>query len=252
MFRGFYTLSSGMMTQQVNLNVISNNMANASTPGYKKDMLATTTFQDALLARTGNVDKSNTKTLNTVSMIHVSDETVVNHEQGAMDMTGRTFDFALMSSGFFEIQTPEGGSLYTRNGSFTLDDEGYLFLQNVGRVMGTDGPLMLGTDKIEVSEDGTIKHEPTGTELGVIRVVDFENYTALQKMGEGMFENADPQNIAESQTSVGWRMLERSNVAAIDEMTAMLTSQRALQSAGQILKIYDQIMNKAANEIGRL
>lgn len=260
MYRGFYTLTSSMMTQQVNLNTISDNMANASTPGYKKHTLATTTFEEVLIDRIGNRDKSSQQELNNIAYIRVPDETVVNYEQGAMDQTGRVFDFALQSDGFFEVETPDGQRLYTRNGSFTLDDEGYLFMQHIGRVMGVIsesdeeaeiGPLLLGTDNINVSRDGVITTED-GQRIGRLRVADFADYTQLQKTAEGMFTNPNADNLQEGSGIIAWKMLERSNVTAIDEMVAMIQSQRALQSASQILKMYDQLMDSAANNIGRI
>ena len=83
-----------------------------------------------LISRTGNVDKSGTVPLNVSSKIRVPDETVTYYDRGALDTTGRALDFALLGDGFFEIQTPENLMVYTRNGSFTLDDQGYLYLQH--------------------------------------------------------------------------------------------------------------------------
>jgi flagellar basal-body rod protein FlgG len=254
MFRGFYTLTSDMLTQQRRLNIISNNMANVSTPGFKKDTLMTTTFQEALTIRTGNTDKSRQTPLGDVAMMRVGDEKITNYEQGNFDVTGRPLDIAIAGAGFFVVQTPDGENVYTRNGSFTLDEEGYLYLQHIGRVQGIDGaPIMLGTDKVRFEYNGTIVHEETGDMMGRLVVVDFLDYYPLEKTGEGMFMNEDPANMIEmGLPDVRWKMLERSNANAMDEMVAMITSQRALQSASQILKMYDLIMNKAANEIGRV
>jgi flagellar basal-body rod protein FlgG len=254
MFRGFYTLTSDMLTQQRRLNVISNNMANAATPGFKKDSLMTTTFAEALAYRTGSIDKSDQTPLSTIAMMRVADEKITSYEQGGFDTTGRPLDVAIAGEGFFVIQTPGGENVYTRNGSFTLDEEGYLFLQHIGRVAGADGnPIMLATDKIEFKWDGTIVHADSQTPMGKLAVVGFTDYYPLEKTGEGMFLNEDPANVYEmDMPDVRWRMLERSNVNAMDEMVAMITSQRAIQSASQIIKMYDMIMSKAANEIGRL
>ncbi|MCL1809349.1 MAG: flagellar hook-basal body complex protein, partial [Clostridiales bacterium] len=130
MFRGFYTLTSDMLTQQRKLNIVSNNIANVATPGFKKDVLTTTTFMEALAYRTGSVDKNHPASLNgDVAMMRVADEKITDYEQGQFDTTGRPFDVALIGPGFFEVRTPQGESVYTRNGSFTLDEEGYLYLQ---------------------------------------------------------------------------------------------------------------------------
>lgn len=251
MLKGFYTLTSGMLTQQHRLDTISNNMTNVSTPGYKKDLLVSTTFREELTSRTGSMDKSNVKALNNTSMIRVPDEVVTNHEQGAFDLTGRTFDFALSGPGFFQINTPNG-QRYTRNGSFTLDNQGYLYLQPVGRVMGEKGPILLGTDQFTVDSKGLITLE-NGKVVDRIRCVDFQDYNQLVKNAEGMLQSNNNANVLNIQnTSIKWKALERSNVKPMEEMVDMMSSQRALQSGSQILKIYDQLMQKAVNEIGRL
>jgi len=254
MFRGFYTLTSDMLTQQRRLNVISNNMANVATPGFKKDSIMSSTFAEALAYRTGSIDKSSQTPLSDVAMMRVVDEKITNYDQGAFDVTGRPLDVAIAGGGFFEIRTPGGEPVYTRNGSFTLDEEGYLYLQHIGRVAGADGgPIMLNTDKIEFKQDGAIVRTEDGARLGKLRVVDFADYYLLEKTGEGMFTNGGDANVIEADMpDVRWKMLERSNVNSMDEMVAMITSQRAIQSAGQILKMYDMIMSKAANDIGRL
>jgi len=254
MFKGFYGLTSGMLTQQRKLNTISNNMANASTPGYKKDVLTTTTFGEVLAHRTGSVDKNNPVQLGNVTMIRTVDELVTNYEQGILETTGRPLDAALIGEGFFEVETPTQGLVYTRNGSFTLDDEGYLYLQHIGRVMGQNGlPIRLMTDKVRIEPDGLITSEQNGNYLARLQVADFNDYSQLVKVGEGMFQNADAANMFEVETpQMMGKALERSNISMMDEMVSMISSQRALQSASQILKMYDQLMNKAANDIGRI
>ena len=255
MFKGFYTLTSGMLTQQRKLNTISNNMANVATPGYKKDVLATRTFEEVLAHRTGSIDKRSPAELASVTMIRTPDEFVTNFEQGITEETRRPFDVALLGDGFFEIQTPEGDFVYTRNGSFTLDDEGYLYLQHIGRVMGQDGlPILLGTDKIRFDAHATIlSTEDNNAPIAALRVVAFADNSLLEKAGEGMFDAANAGagvNVVAPRTMGG--ALERSNVNPGEEMVAMITSQRGLQSASQILKMMDQIMQRAANDIGRL
>ena len=255
MFRGFYTLTSNMITQERRLNVISNNMANVATPGFKSDELMTVTFQEMLAYRTGSVDKSSPEYLNAnVHMMRVVDEKVTNFEQGGFDMTGRPLDMTIIGEGFFEIQTPQGGSVYTRNGSFTIDDEGYLSLQHIGRVIGSDGePILLQTDKIEVRSDGSLYFEGRAP-IGRIGIANFVDYTQTEKTGEGMFLNlgGDDNVIEVALPVVRGQMLERSNVSAMDEMVAMMASQRSLQAAGQIIKTYDQLMAAAASDIGRV
>lgn len=247
MFKGFYMAASGMLTQSRVLNTISNNMSNVSTPGYKEDTLATTTFGDVLINRTGNKDKSVYTPLSSSSMIKTADKLVTNYSEGSQDFTERNLDFAVEGNGFFQIQTADGQTRYTRNGSFNIDRDGYLCLQHIGRVMGENGPIQLGTDKINVSADGNITNSETGQALGKIRLVNFADYSQLQKVGEGMFQTANAVTPGVANGKIKQGTLERSNVQSMDEMMAMLSSQRAFQSASQIVKAYDQLMGKAVD-----
>lgn len=248
MLQGLYNLTSGVLTQNRNLNVISNNMVNVSSPGYKKDTMVSSSFQDEMLYKVGNGKNNSALSLNSTSKIRSAQETLVSHEQGAFEETGNPLDMALSQKGFFVVQG-QGGPVYTRNGSFILDEGGYLALPGIGRVMGQSGPILLNTDQIQVDSDGAIRNAQ-GSDLGKIRIVDFDNYDSLQKNAAGMFTGG--AGAREAQGGLLQNTLERSNVSMVSEMTAMMTSQRAIQSAAQIIKIYDQLMAKATTEIGRL
>ena len=248
MFQGFYNLASGMLTQNRNLDVISNNITNSLTPGFKKDTMTSSTFQEEMIARTGNLDKSTPQTLNSMAMMRVATGTVTDFQQGQLEETGNALDVALTSDGFFQIQT-ENGYVYTRNGSFSIDDQGYLALSEVGRVMGNNGAIYLGTDEIQIDSSGTISL-PDGTVAGTIAVVNFEDKTQLEKAENGVFTANAQGNAINGTMTQG--SVEQSNVDAIDEMIGMMESQRALQSAAQVLKIYDEMMSKAVNDIGQI
>ncbi len=204
----------------------------------------------------------------TTSKIRTADRTYVNYEQGSFDVTDGIYDFALGGEGFFCIDTPTGVR-YTRNGSFSVDDEGYLTLNGMGRVQGVGGqPIRIDNEDFTVDKLGNIRvvDRPSGDDedygggdeeesnvrqLGTLRVVDFADYEQLHKEDYGMFSTAQaPQEV--EQPSILWGTLEKSNVDMVEEMTNMITSQRALQSAAQVLKMYDQVMSKAVTDVGRL
>lgn len=249
MLKGFYNLSSSMITQNRNLDVVSNNIVNVSTPGFKKDTMTATTFKEQMLARTGNTDRRNVTELNTTSMIVTAEDTITNFAQGGFEETGNKLNVGLRKSGFFEIQT-QAGNVYTRNGAFITDNEGYLTLPGVGRVMGTSGePIVLSTEEISVDPTGAIT-DGFGNYIDNIRVVDFENYNQINKNLEGHIVGANPVDVAEPGIIQG--AVERSNVSMVDEMTIMMRSQRAIQSAAQILKMYDRLMEKSTTEVGRV
>ncbi|MGO5053723.1 flagellar hook-basal body protein [Lachnospiraceae bacterium LCP25S3_G4] len=249
MFRGFYNLTSEVICQNRNLNVISNNMTNVSTPGYKSDTFTASTFKEELLYRRGNGTNRNATQIGSVSMIRSAQETAINYSQGAFESTEGVLDVALTGNGFFQIQT-NNGIVYTRNGSFMIDEGGYLALSGVGRVMGQNGPIQLNTDNITIDRNGNIYSSNGQNNFGKISVVDFADYDQLVKQDGGVFTAtaaATPAN-----TEFLWKYIEKSNVDAVEEMTSMMSGQRALQSSVQVLKMYDQLMGKVVNDIGSL
>jgi len=278
MYQGFYNLTSGMLTQQRRLNVVSNNMVNIETAGYKKDTMTSTTFQEEMLVRTGRYNKDNPTDLATTSKIVTAQQTYTNFEQGAFNPTDGIYDFAVGGNGWFSIQT-EQGVRYTRDGAFSVDQEGYLELSGLGRVLGSnDQPIRIPTENFTVAEDGTIWVDNTQAALttgkpevpsneapeaqepeqresyGQIKLVDFQDYGQLHKEDNGLYSTNQAANVVNGQdgTSLMWGMLERANVDMVDEMTTMISSQRALQSAAQMLKMYDSVMAKSSSDVGRL
>ncbi len=240
MFQGYYDLASNMITQNRVLNVISNNMTNISTPGYKMDRMMETTFRDELIYR---YDKEGKTPVGVVSHMDVADERVTDYTEGGIRETGYPLDVGLTGSGFFVIQTANGVQ-YTRNGSFNLDDDGYLVLQGVGRVQGTNGPIQVTTDELTIDTQGRITSEDGEQYFGTIQVVDFADYNQLTKVTGGMFEAAAQPQAAPLGTTVTQSYLEDSNVSMAEEMTRMMSSQRVLQSSAQILRMYDQMISR--------
>lgn len=239
MFQGFYDLASNMITQNRNMNVISNNMANVSTPGYKSDRIVETTFREELIYR---YDRAGRTPVGNVSWVDTQAERVTNYTEGGLRGTERLLDVAIGGRGFFAIQT-DNGVVYSRDGSFNLDNQGYLTLSGIGRVLGTNGPIRLTTDKVSIDPQGNIMSEDGFQNFGRIQVVDFADYSQLTKITGGVFRSAAAgQNVQNPQMKQAY--LEDSNVSMIDEMTAMMSGQRVLQSSSQLLKMYDQLTGK--------
>lgn len=250
MTRGFYNLTSGILSQSRRLDVVANNMTNITTPGYKQETYTDTTFEEVLLSRVGNKDKSANTPIGQGSYILAPSQLYVDYQQGQLEETGLNLDFAIQGDGFFAIQT-DNGTEYTRNGSFSLDGEGYLYLPGHGRVLGMDGqPIQLYTDQIEADGFGRISAAGGGY-YGQIGVFTFQDNGQLTINDSGLF-GANGQAANAAQTPVVWRSVENSNVDMIQEMSRMMTAQRALQSASQVLKLYDGVLTKATSEIGRL
>lgn len=248
MFKGFYNLSSGMLSQTRRLDTIANNMTNVSTTGYKAEQYTDRTFGEHIISRIGNKDKTNPQELGGASYILAPHQLYTDYTQGSLEPTGMQLNFALEGDGFFAIQGAEG-TAYTRSGDFSLDDEGYLCLPAEGRVLGTDGqPILLGSEYITADSSGAI-FDANGNLAGKLAVYRFPDNDQLTKNARGLFAGNGGE--VTDDVLIHWKILERSNVELVQQMTGMMTSQRALQSAAQLSKMYDQLMTKATTEIGQ-
>lgn len=252
MFKGFYNLTSAMLTHQQNLNVIGNNMVNISTAGYKQDRYVATTFDDVMYSRV-TVNESSGTELGRQSYIRAPSEVYTDYSQGTPEPTDLPLDFAIVGDGFFAVQDPDGNVGYTRMGNFSLDEEGYLCLPGFGQVLNPEGqPIYLGTDKIRGDKTGAILYDqPEGGSItiGQLGVYSFEDNQALERNDRGLFTGEGAEQSTDFEI---WNQyLERSNSDMVKQMTEMITYQRALQSAAQVTRIYDQVMSRAASDIGR-
>ena len=249
MFKGFYNLTSGMLTQQRNLNVVANNLVNVSTAGYKQDRYTASTFDDVIYSRVGNKQKIYTD-VGRQSYIRASSQIYTDYSQGIPEPTDIPLDFAIEGEGFFAMRNTDGETVYTRAGSFSLDNEGYLCMPGIGRVLDDQGQeILVNTDKIKGDFQGNIFTEEGGF-LGRLGVYRFQDNGELRHTEYGTF-TGEGAELAEGYR-IHWGYLERSNVDMVQQMTEMMTTQRALQSAAQVTKMYDQVMTKASTEIGRL
>ena len=249
MFKGFYNLTSGMLTQQRHLNVVGNNMVNVSTAGFKESRYTATTFDDVMYARVGNKEKIYTD-IGRQSYIRANSAVYTNFEQGIPEPTNIPLDFAIMGDGFFAIQGEDGTVSYTRAGSFSLDEEGYLCFPGVGYVLDPQGgTIQLRTDKITADAQGNIFDEYENF-LGQVGVYAFEDNGQLVHNENGFF-TGDGAQVMESPQLL-WKYVERSNVELMRQMVDMITCQRALQSCATVTKMYDEVMGHSASDIGRM
>ena len=282
MVKGFYNLTSAMLTHGRHLDVISNNIANTTTSGFKIDRFTGSTFQDVMWQLVGNKTKNYTE-LNEQSWITAPSRLYTDFEQGSLDNTRLPLDFAINGPGYFAIQTGEAeeanpenpeevpaeneagrewpngngwpnvrrGIVYTRDGSFSLDNEGYLTLPNQGRVLNTNlEPIQLITDDFTADNYGGLFTKGGGF-LGRIGIFTFEDeQNTLQKDDYGMFATEAEGTLTTTQVLHQW--LERSNIDWVREMSEAISTQRAYQSAAEAMKIYDGVLTRVTQEVGRL
>lgn len=181
MFSGFYTAASGVLMNQRALNISANNIANVKTSGYQSKRLVKTTFDEQLVRQMNG----QTTGIGGGSTISVAEREMTTHRQGALVDTGKNFDMAISGDGLFVIQG-EDRQYLTRNGHFTQDEDGYLVLKGVGRVMGDGGPIQVEEGGFRVGENGIIYDNEDG-ELEQIQIMVPDNYDNLAFYDNGTY-----------------------------------------------------------------
>ena len=238
MINGMLYSSRGCLKEEIRMDIISNNLANSTVHGFKKDRIA---FND-ILGDTIIDSYSNNNSLYEVK---------IDHSQGDIRGTGNQLDLAINGKGFFKVNTPEGIK-YTRKGNFILSPQGVLSTQDGYQVMGIGGPITVPGKDIIINNQGVLSSD--GIQAGQIELVDFERYETLIKEGNGLFGNPanDPEKPANADTTIKQGFLELSNVNTAEEMIQMVHSLRAFESYQKAIKVIDEMNNKAVNEVGRL
>ncbi len=240
MLSGFYTASSGMLVQQRNLNVISNNLANSQTTGYKSERLVTSTFDQEFLTR---IEKNNTEQIGVGSAVSLVDDVITNFSGSSLDETARPLDMAIVGEGFFNVQGAERQYM-TRNGNFNIDQEGYLVLKDVGRVLGQNGAINLnGSSGFAVSSDGRIFDE-NGQYVDRLLITMPTEDANMLKYNNGLYSSTAVETL--DNATVYQNVLERSNTDMNLEYTRLIEAQRAFTSCSTALRIVDQMNAKAA------
>jgi flagellar basal-body rod protein FlgF len=240
MIKGIYTSASAMRTGIARQDITANNMANASTTGFKRDRL----FVSELIQAGDNPME---KTL----LEPVEASRFIEFTPGPLNPTGNDTDFAVQGNGFFEV-TGEEGPLYTRNGRFQRNNEGKL-VDTLGRaVQGDGGDITLPEGVVNVSSRGEIS--VNGTVVDKIKVVDFESPQQLKKAEGAAFAN--PDALAGESTLdnavVRQGFLEASNVETMQEMVEMISTARNYELNARMLTTQDQTLQRTVNDIGRI
>ncbi len=258
MIRALWTAASGMQAQQMNIDVISNNLANVNTAGFKKSR---SDFQDLMyqtLKTTGAPSTSSTQTAGIQVGLGVTPAAVTKvFTPGNITQSGNELDMAIEGDGFFQIQMPDGTTAYSRAGSFKKDGQ--------GRVVNSDGYPMLpemvipaNVSKITVGSDGTVSviqsGQSTPTTVGTIQLASFANPSGLSSMGHNLYQPTDSSGNANTGTAgqnglgtLSQGFLEMSNVNIMEEMVNMIVGQRAYEINSKAVQAADEMLQTTNN-----
>lgn len=259
MLDGMKYATQGMIQMSQKQDIITNNLANAGTSGYRREALSISTFGEVLDRHMGFLPGSSgdkTGYMEVGGGLEVNgmmtNTTNTSYSQGALRETGNQFDMALDDNGlgFFTVKTPDG-LRYTRGGSFKMV-EGHLTTADGAQVMGMKGPITVKDGvNFEVTQDGRVKVD--GQEVDRLRITTFMDRRVLAKDGAANFTAPSDKGLTLTRGfTVRQGFLEQGNVNAVQEMVDMMQVMRAYEANQKMLQEQDQVLKKAANELGKV
>ena len=267
MVKGLYTAYTGMVEEQRRLDVLSNNLANSNTTGYKKEGTTNASFAQKLAIK---IKDSGTMGLPVgiggIKMGVKVGETYTDWDQGGFRLTDESSHLAIGGRGFFAIQyTDNQGNTsikYTRDGNFTVDNEGYFRTADGDYVLNMYAAL-----NGQYGENAYVRVDPlaqysvdsrgfifqNGQIVSQVGVVDIDNYDYILKYGENLYDLQDGGNIvAADNMLIEQGALESSNVNIVDEMVSMITIQRAYEAGQKMIQAEDETIEMAVSQVGRV
>jgi flagellar basal-body rod protein FlgG len=256
-----WAAKTGLDAQQTRMTVVSHNLANVSTNGFKKDRAV---FEDLLYQNQRQVgaatsqDTASPTGLNLGTGVRVV-ATEKNYTQGGLNNTGNSLDVAINGRGFFQVLMPDGSFGYTRDGSFKMSAEGELVTASGYKVQpGITIPS--GAQSISIGADGVVSAQLAGqsspTQIGTLQLTDFVNPAGLQPRGENLLSESAASGPAQSSTpglnglgSLQEGFLEGSNVNVVEELVNMIETQRAYEMNSKAISTADQMMQYVSNNL---
>ena len=234
-----------MSDDMLRLATISHNLANVTTPGFKRDIALNGRFAHTL----AELDPAHTQVPGASEPL-----SKIDHQNGSLRFTGNPFDVALEGPGFFELAGAEG-QFYTRQGDFHLDAGGRLVNASGVPVVGTAGEIFLLGREHRIERDGRIFDD--GKQVAQLRIVDFAQPEALLKAGNGLYaavSSLTPKVAAEGDapTQVRQAHLENSNVVPVSEMVRLIETIRHFESQQKVIQGYDEMLERAIRSLGEV
>ncbi len=234
MNKAIYIALSGALLKHSQMEVISQNLANASSVGYKKDNIS---FRDYLLPSNPENSQTDGRAMSQVSAVKT------DFTEGNVIRTGNSLDIAIDGNGFIALE----GGRYTRRGDLKRSSDGYLTTGNGIKVLGSNGPVIIPDGDIKITNTGDIL--VNGIQTNTIKVVDFPSPDKLKKLSAGVFFSQDKG--VKSDALVRQAYLEESNVDVIREMVSMIDALREFGTFQKAIQAFDEATDKVNNELGR-
>ena len=256
MIRGLYTSGWSMLAIEKKMDVVSNNMANVSTNGYKKDTVVLESFSSVLTKRIKDFDGTPARARNIGTMELGSDvgEVFTYYSQGQLTKTDNNLDMAISdsSSAFFTVAVPdeEGNvnAFYTRDGSLARSSSNSLVTKDGYTVLGENGPIILESGDFTVTEDGSVIQNDQIIDR--LLITEFTDTTQLKKYGYNLIQADEDAQTQEFSGTVRQGHTELSNVNIVREMVDMITVMRSYEANQKVLQAQDSTLEKAVNEVG--
>ncbi len=258
MIRSLWIAKTGLDAQQTQLDVIANNLANVSTNGFKR---ARAVFEDLLYQTIRQPGAQSSQQTQVPSGLQIGTgvhpvATVKIFTQGNMQQTGNPLDVAIQGSGFFQVLQPDGTNGYTRDGSFQVDSQGALVTSS-GYHIQPQITIPAGALSVTIGQDGTVSALLAGTvkptQVGSLQLANFVNPTGLQSAGENLYLETASSGSASANTpgtnglgKLSAGNVETSNVNVVEEMVAMIQTQRAYEINSKAISTSDQMLQKLA------
>lgn len=249
-----WAAKTGLDAQQTNMAVISNNLANVNTTGYKKSRAV---FEDLLYQNVSQVGGATTQDTQAASGLQLGTgvrvvATEKNYTQGSLNQTGNSMDLAINGRGFFQVMMPDGTMAYTRAGDFQLSNTGQVVTSS-GYVVQPGITIPNGAQSVTVGSDGTVTvqlpGQSTTTQVGQLQMADFVNPAGLQDLGQNLMAETSASGTAQTSTpgTNGFGTLqqgytESSNVNVVEEMVDMIETQRAYEMNTKAVQSTDQML----------
>jgi flagellar basal-body rod protein FlgF len=262
MHEGIFIAASAGLKQGKKLEVIAQNLANVNTTGFKRDRLVFKEFlppfsPDAVQDTGRNVLLPPEKSNANVSYVGISDH-YTDYSAGVFKQTNGTLDLAVDGPGYLSVSTSEGVR-YTRNGNLRLNTSNQLVNQKGNQILNEqNNPIVIDAPGADISIDsqGNISAGTglTNLNIGKIKLVDFKNPKSLEKIGDGLFNQTDPEAQLKptKETSIRQGFLENSNVSSVEEMTDMLATLRLFETYQKMIQSIDSMDDQSVNDIGRV